>query len=219
MSAVATTRRRWFIGALAAAVLVAAIVLIVVSRGSAAPGAGTAPVAGSGASPADGEHFPQPSAGTPGRPATAPVIAVEPGAPPPENVPMEPGAVRDHRSNGGELVQRTTRLPSTGPIVFDQKLSIAAAADAKPVALECAKQIPATARGAKPVIQVRMQVSLKDGRMTVDDVLTDLRDVTGDDLAKSVAACVKQSTAGKTYDAADHADVEHYQITLPLKIP
>ncbi|MCE9571891.1 MAG: hypothetical protein K8W52_01925 [Deltaproteobacteria bacterium] len=213
-------RSRWLIGALAAAVLVAAIVLIVASRGSATPAGVPGRAVASNDPALEAEHFPEPTAGSAARPAPPPSI-VGPGSDPaPANPATDPGEVRDHRSGTPvTAIERKTILPPTGPIVFDQKLSIAAAADAKPVALECAKQIPAAARGTKPVIQVRLQVSVKNGRMTVDDALTDLRDVAGDDLAKSVSACVKQSAIGKSYDAHDQADVEHYQITLPLKVP
>jgi hypothetical protein len=213
-------RSRWPIGVLAIAVLVAAIALIIVSRGRAEPTATAGRPAGAAPDPGLApEHFPSPTAGSNPAPAgPAPALAAEP-APPADPAASEPGAVRDHR--GGDPIGEISRITTmpTGPIAFDQTLSIAAAADAKPIALACAKQIPSEARGAKPVIQVRLQVSIKGNRMTVDDALTDLRDVAGDDLAKSVAACVKQSAAGKTYDAPDHADVAHYQITIPLRVP
>ena len=71
---------------------------------------------------------------------------------------------------------------------------VAANKDVVEAASQCGGLVPSADRGAHPVLQVRMFVSIKGGQMTVDDVDTSLRDVTGDSL-DAVKQCVHDRTA------------------------
>ena len=59
-------------------------------------------------------------------------------------------------------------------------------------------------------------VTIKDGKMTVDDVDTELTDVTGDQSA--VKDCVKSKAASVSLDATGQPDVDHYAITMPMRV-
>ncbi len=211
-------KRSWLLVAVGAGcVLIAAVALLVVLQGGGAKADATATPAPKPIAPAS------PSEGTAATPAIhAPAPRGEPAAEPdptaPTNVVVsDDGLVRDHRANpGGFTAPPPTKVPSP-PVFVGREFAGSVGAQVTPLAQQCASQIPADARGTRPVIQVEMTVSIKDGKMTIDDIDTKFRDVTGDQPA--VKDCVKQKVAAIAVDASGQPDVDHYAITMPMRVP
>ncbi|HTJ47018.1 MAG TPA: hypothetical protein VL463_33180 [Kofleriaceae bacterium] len=212
--------RWWIIGGLAGAVLVAAVVLIIANRGGAkADNIEAAPKQGTTAAQpteqvASGQA-PQLAGSSVGG-HTLP--AQDDRNPSLDSVSATGTEIHDHRANPGDVSDRVPTIPSAdGKAVFVGRTFAGDVGGlVAPIARECAAKISADARGPKPVIQVQMVVTIKDGKMSIDDVATDFRDVTGDQ--KDVKDCVKSKASSISIDATGQPDVDHYSITMPMRI-
>ena len=216
-----TQRARWIaVTAAAAAVALAAIALVIANRGKAEAqgGGGSAFASGSAAASASGD--PGAARTMPSLPAgsAAPVVAA--AADDREGVTTvdDNGAVtHDHRSTPGDFNRPPPdHVPWGHPVRVQGKFAGDVSRLVAPIAQECASQIPTDARGAQPVIQVQVVVTIKSGQMSIDDVQTAFRDVTGDQ--GTVKDCVKSKASALTIDATSQPDVDHYAITMPMRI-
>ena len=216
-----TARNRWtIVAAVAGAVLVAAIALILANRGGAkadaTPGS-NAPVASGSAgasSTTTTTAAPAPTITAPAQ-VTAPSID-PPSAPSVDTVSDTGAAVHDHRADPGAYHDNPT-VPRTGPPVHvTNTFAVGVGNLVAPIASACTAQIPSEARGSQPVIQVRMTVTIKNGQLSIDDVATELRDITGDQDA--VKDCVKSKASALSIDATGQPDVDHYPITMPMRV-
>ncbi len=216
----ARVSRRWtIVAAVAGAVLVAAIALILANRGGAKADTTSGPAArvASGSAPASD---------TTAAPAPAPVLAaptplaapaVDRESPPSVDTVSDTGAAtHDHRANPGEI-HDTPTIPRSGPPVHvSSAFAVGVGNLVAPIASACTAQIPSDQRGSAPVFQVRMTVTIKAGKLSIDDVATELRDISG--AQDAVKDCVKSKAGALSIDATGQPDVDHYPITMPMRV-
>jgi hypothetical protein len=217
-----TQRARWTaVAAAAAAVAAAAIALLVANRSHATAKTGDGSASGaSSATPASGDTGPAPTAPTldPGSAGTAASGASTASDRPDVTTVDEHGAaIHDHRDVPGDFKRPPPdHVPWNKPVRVTGKFAGDVSSQVVPIAAACTSQIPAEARGEKPVIQVQLVVSVKGGVFSIDSINTELRDVTGD--TSAVVDCVKSKAGAITMDASTQPDVDHYPITMPMRI-
>ena len=66
----------------------------------------------------------------------------------------------------------------------------------KDIALECAKSLPAGARGTKPRVEGQITIAIKENKVTVTGSTMQLRDVTGD--VDATKQCIEQKALAVT---------------------
>jgi hypothetical protein len=216
-----TQRDRWLaVIAAAGVVAAAAIALLIANRGSAkahAADGSSASASGVPAAPAAGDPGPAPTAPSLASGSAAPAAPDTVDRPDVTTVDDHGGVTHDHRDLAGDFHRPPPdHVPWHKPVRVTGKFAGDVGRLITPIAQACATQIPADARGAQPVMQVQLVVSVKGGQLSVDDVQTSFRDVSGDQ--GSVQDCVRSKAGAITLDASTQPDVDHYPITMPMRI-
>lgn len=149
----------------------------------------------------------------------------------PEVTPAEPTAtgggddVLEYVTDGGILV-RDHRADKSAPAPLDglprpgqtrrmQPDSVASVRNVlRPIVRRCEQALTAADLGAEPVLQVVVTVSIKDQRLTVDEVQTHTKDIADPE----IGACVRDAFAGHQLDVPTEGDISSYDLTHPFRI-
>lgn len=174
----------------------------------------------------------QPTAQKAGQGSAITVTSSERGAPPklPDGTVAAAGSdqvkeymvgdvkVRDHRT--GEHAPRdlppnphpanSRSLPSTLTQDISQQVKVQL--------FECARDLPKEARGTKPKLEGTLAVAIKDHKLSITSLDSQIRDVDGPS-ADALKQCVQQKSASFTSSAPKEEDLDHYTIGLSFAIP
>lgn len=174
----------------------------------------------------------QPTAQKVGQGSAITVTSSERGAPPklPDGTVAAAGSdqvkeymvgdvkVRDHRT--GEHAPRdlppnphpanSRSLPSTLTQDISQQVKVQL--------FECARDLPKEARGTKPKLEGTLAVAIKDHKLSITSLDSQIRDVDGPS-ADALKQCVQQKSASFTSSAPKEEDLDHYTIGLSFAIP
>lgn len=126
--------------------------------------------------------------------------------------------VRDHRT--GEHAPRD--LPPNPHPANSRALASTLTQDisqqVKVQLYECARAVPKEARGTKPKLEGTLAVAIKDHKLSITGLDSQIRDIDGPS-ADALKQCVEQKSAGFTSSAPKEEDLDHYTIGLSFAIP
>ncbi len=196
-----------------AALAVAAVGLVLATRKSDDAPAAPAPVADPVPPPAPVER-PHGTTVAPTLPEQPRVVQDDAGV---TSYMIDGIPVRDHR---GPAAGKPLDLPPNIHPPNAPKIPPALVSDVsgkvRAVMGDCARLLPADARGPKPRLEGEIIVSVKDGTLTVDRSMMQLRDVVGD--PEPMRQCMEQKTVGLTANAGDQPDITDYSIHLSFVV-
>jgi hypothetical protein len=125
--------------------------------------------------------------------------------------------IHDHRgANAGQRLDLPPNLHPPGGRRIPPTLTGAFASQVRTVLAECARSLPAEARGPRPRVEGDIIIAITGGKASVTRSLMQLRDVQGD--VDAIRQCVEQKATGLTADAAGQDDLEGYAIHVQFPI-
>jgi hypothetical protein len=126
--------------------------------------------------------------------------------------------VRDHRSGDHPQVDVPPAIHAPQGLKIPSELTYAISQQLHPVVKQCAASISRESRGAAPRVDGEIEISIKNHQATITSGTFQVRDVVGD-AADPVKACLASKAIGLATSSGDEPDVEHYAITLSLRLP
>lgn len=171
---------------------------------------------GSGAVATNGTTGTTSSGAAPAQPS---LPAARPGRVRPDtSQPFKAGDERDHRTGNRAAFEPSSDLPQPGNARKLQTATTKAVADrVRDAVHDCAKSVPAAARGADPRLEGALNIAVKDGQVSVNRADLVVKDVTGDP-GETVRKCIVDRSKAITQAAPDEMDVESYDITVSFAL-
>ena len=126
--------------------------------------------------------------------------------------------VRDHRPGDPKPIDLPPNIHRPQSRMLPLALTTELSQQMRNVVRECTRSIPAAARGAKPQFEAQVSVAIDNHRLSIVDVVSQLRDVEGPTV-DLVRDCVARNVAGLTISAADQDDIANYGLRLSFIIP
>ncbi len=125
--------------------------------------------------------------------------------------------VRDHRgSNAGPPMDLPPNIHPPTSHKIPSTLTHVVATQVQGVLADCARMLPAAARGPRSRLEGELIVAIKSGKLTVTRSMMQLRDTVGD--VEAARSCVEQKSVGLTADAADQPDLDNYSIHVSFAV-
>lgn len=127
----------------------------------------------------------------------------------------EGGEVRDHRSrDAGAYVRPGLPHPSQSPVTAE--VTAAVMKEVRPIVLECLKDVPEAAYGARPLVMTRARISIDDaGALTVHELGPATTDI--DETAVAPALECIRGRAASIKANVEHVAVESATLAFPIR--
>jgi hypothetical protein len=127
--------------------------------------------------------------------------------------------IRDHRTGDHKPMDIPPNIHPANGRALPTELTQEISQQVKRQLFACAKDLlPKEARGTKPKLEGTLSVAIKDHKLSVTGLESQIRDVDGPS-ASALKQCVEEKSAAFTSSAPKEADLDNYTIGLTFAIP
>lgn len=126
--------------------------------------------------------------------------------------------IRDHRTGEHKPMDLPPNIHPANARALPSELTQDISQQVKRQMFDCAKEIPKEARGTKPKMEGTLAIAIKDHKLSITGLTTQIRDVEGPS-ADALKQCVEQKSASFTSSAPKEEDLDNYTIGLTFAIP
>jgi hypothetical protein len=127
--------------------------------------------------------------------------------------------IRDHRTGDHKPMDIPPNIHPANARALPSELTQDISQQVKRQLFACAKDLlPKEARGTKPKLEGTLSVAIKDHKLAITGLDSQIRDV-DEASASALKQCVEQKSASFTSSAPKEADLDNYTIGLTFAIP
>lgn len=126
--------------------------------------------------------------------------------------------VRDHRPGDPKPLDLPPNVHRPQARELPSELTAAIGQQMRKVVWQCARDIPAAARGPKPKFEAQVTAGIDNHKLAIMEIASQVRDVEGQ-AVDAMRNCVARNAAGLTVSTAGQDDIANYGIRFSFVIP